>query len=219
MSSRLPLFPLSKPLFPGSLLPLQLFEERYLRLWRENFGNEPLFGVVLTKTGREVADQPEVHSIGTGATLIAMINHPDMPLQIAVRGGRTFRVLSLDWSKSYLVGDIEWIEDPVDESPELESLAKRALAAYKAFTSLVLTGLNVEPRSDPLPDAPLPLSYALAARLPANPWEEQVLLELPTASTRLLRLIELIGRERTLIQNGAATGRPIDHPGRRFSPN
>lgn len=32
MSSRLPLFPLSKPLFPGSLLPLQLFEERYLRL-------------------------------------------------------------------------------------------------------------------------------------------------------------------------------------------
>jgi len=53
------------------LLPLHIFEERYRELMRDRQGSDPIFGVVLTRQGREVADTPEINGIGTAATLVA----------------------------------------------------------------------------------------------------------------------------------------------------
>ncbi|MBX6769559.1 MAG: LON peptidase substrate-binding domain-containing protein, partial [Actinomadura rubrobrunea] len=56
MTERLPLFPLRTVLFPGLVLPLHLFEERYRRLARDLLErSEPRrFGVIAIELGHEV---------------------------------------------------------------------------------------------------------------------------------------------------------------------
>jgi Lon protease-like protein len=56
VDARLPLFPLDTVLFPGTVLPLHVFEERYRLLVRDLLaGPEPRrFGVVAIELGHEV---------------------------------------------------------------------------------------------------------------------------------------------------------------------
>ncbi len=67
---RLPLFPLNTVLFPGCSLPLQIFEQRYLRLVKESLRDNTGFAVVLIESGSEVGDAPQVFSVGNYVTII-----------------------------------------------------------------------------------------------------------------------------------------------------
>src|SRR5262245_14060642 len=70
-------FPLAPVLYPGALMPIHVFEERYRKLMSEHGGDEPIFGVVLTKHGREVGDQPETHEVGAAASLVGKRRYAD----------------------------------------------------------------------------------------------------------------------------------------------
>ena len=130
---RIPLFPLRTVLFPQGLLPLRIFETRYLdmirRVMRENAG----FGVVLIRTGAEVGEISELAQIGTWARVVDFDQLPDGLLKIVARGERRFRVLGRDIQADGLhLGDVEWIEDPpeplsIEEYPELAATLTRAL--------------------------------------------------------------------------------------------
>lgn len=131
---RIALFPLRTVLFPQGLLPLRIFETRYLdmirRVMRENAG----FGVVLIRTGGEVGTIGEVASVGTWARVADFDQLPDGLLKIVARGERRFRILARDIQPDGLhVGDVQWLEDPpeplsVEEFPELGATLSRALA-------------------------------------------------------------------------------------------
>lgn len=216
MTTTLPLFPLSSPLFPGMVMPLRLFEERYLRLFSEHADQDPIFGVVLTKTGREVDDQAETHAIGTAARLLALFSQSATTVEIAIIGSRRFRIHSSDWSRTFLVGEVEWLQEPDDLLSDLGVLADRAAVAYRSFVRLVAAALTVELADDPLPTTPTELSYALAHRLPCNTWEQQQLLVQPTPLGRLRQIIAIIERERALLERQGATGPAIEPPGQRF---
>jgi len=45
-TTQIPLFPLLQPLFPGTRLNLQIFEQRYLRMITQCLKTEGTFGVV-----------------------------------------------------------------------------------------------------------------------------------------------------------------------------
>ena len=81
MSETLPLFPLGTVLYPGLLLPLHIFEERYRQLVRDLLdGPEPRrFGVIAIRKGREtgVAGISSLHEIGCTATLRRVAEHDD----------------------------------------------------------------------------------------------------------------------------------------------
>ncbi|HEB82250.1 MAG TPA: ATP-dependent protease [Gammaproteobacteria bacterium] len=61
---KLALFPLNTVLFPGSILPLQIFEQRYLSLITDCMKQETGFVSVLINEGREVGDTPSIYSTG-----------------------------------------------------------------------------------------------------------------------------------------------------------
>ena len=58
------LFPLHTILFPGGILPLQIFEQRYLSLIKDCMKQETGFVTVLISEGKEVGAAPQVHSTG-----------------------------------------------------------------------------------------------------------------------------------------------------------
>ena len=70
---RLPLFPLHTVLFPGGVLPLKVFEQRYIDMTKACLANDDPFGICLLTQGDEVArtggSAPEFADIGTLARI------------------------------------------------------------------------------------------------------------------------------------------------------
>jgi len=94
----IPLFPLNTVLFPGGLLPLRIFEQRYIEMAKACLKDGRAFGVCLITQGDEVASSPakplNFSPIGTQATLGSW----DMPqlgiLHVTAVGGERFQVRS-----------------------------------------------------------------------------------------------------------------------------
>jgi len=89
---QLPLFPLNTVLFPGGVLPLRVFEARYMDMVRQCMKTESFFGVVLITRGGEVGAPAATESVGTLARIAAW----DMPklglLHLRAVGGDRFRI-------------------------------------------------------------------------------------------------------------------------------
>jgi hypothetical protein len=89
---QLPLFPLSTVLFPGGVLPLRVFEARYMDMVRQCMKAAAPFGVVLITKGGEVGAPAATEAVGTVARIAAW----DMPqlglLHLRAIGGERFRI-------------------------------------------------------------------------------------------------------------------------------
>lgn len=93
IASWLPLFPLKTVLFPAGVLPLKVFEARYIDMVRDCMKNNAPFGVVLIKSGQEVGAAAEPETVGT----LARIMQCDMPnlgvMLLRTQGEQRFRIL------------------------------------------------------------------------------------------------------------------------------
>lgn len=222
MPELLPLFPLGTVLFPGMALPLHIFEERYRTMFARRAGDDPMFGVVLTQSGREVGDQPDVHAVGTAASLIKAVRYVDGRVDLAVRGGRRFRMLGGHWDEGYLTGTIEWLADDAVSEPagaDAARLADRLSAAFGAYLAVLARIADVRVEQPELGLDPLTSAYAVAAMMPFDTAQRQRLLEAATPLPLLADLLAAIDRERELLLATGIGGAAFDHPGRRFSTN
>ncbi|MBW3632157.1 MAG: LON peptidase substrate-binding domain-containing protein [Chloroflexi bacterium] len=217
-----PLFPLGTVLFPGMALPLHIFEQRYRTMIARRMNEDPMFGVVLTRSGREVGDRPEIHAVGTAASLLEAVRYSDGRFDIAVRGGRRFRVIGGNWDEDYLTGMVEWLADadPVtsggQDATRLSEQVRLAFDAYlKAFERRA--GIRVE-RAE-LGHDPGGIGYAICSMMPFDAPKRQRLLEAPDPESLLEDLLGMLRRERELLVSTGIGGANIDHPGTRFSTN
>ncbi|MCZ6666843.1 MAG: LON peptidase substrate-binding domain-containing protein [Gammaproteobacteria bacterium] len=111
----IPLFPLQTVLYPAGLLPLRIFEPRYLDMVSESLRNETPFGIVPIKFGREVGATPHFYRVGTIATIESWDQGEDGLLNIQVSGGSLFRVTNHSIRVNrLLIGDIDYLDEPVD---------------------------------------------------------------------------------------------------------
>src|SRR6202012_5374170 len=103
--TRLPLFPLGTVLFPGMLLPLHIFEDRYKELIQDLLdGPEPRrFGVIAIKKGREtgVEGVSSLYEVGCTATVRETEENAEGGFDVVTVGSQRFRLQGLDESKSY----------------------------------------------------------------------------------------------------------------------
>lgn len=131
----IPLFPLGSVLFPEGEAALKVFEVRYMDMVKVAIKNASPFGYVLIREGSEVGQPAMPEDIGTLAT----IGQWDMPqlgvLQINVRGGKRFRILTHQTSAAGLItAEVELLpDDAPSQSIEHEACAK---FLRKVFASL-----------------------------------------------------------------------------------
>jgi uncharacterized protein len=121
MGELIPLFPLGTPLFPGVVLPLQIFEPRYRRLMHDlmalpESGDGRFFGVVAIRQGWEVehvAPAEALYDIGCTARLSAVRAQPDGGFRIVTVGGDRFRLLDVIVGEDppYLQAEVEWLAE------------------------------------------------------------------------------------------------------------
>ena len=89
----LPLFPLGTVLFPGGLLPLRVFEQRYLELVKSSMREQSPFGVCLIREGAEVGAPATPEPVGCLAHIVQWDMQQLGLLRIAARGAERFRII------------------------------------------------------------------------------------------------------------------------------
>lgn len=92
MQRHIPLFPLNSVLFPGGVLPLRIFEPRYLDMISTCMRNEEPFGVALIMEGDEVGEAASTYDMGTLVTIDYFHTRSDGLLGITVRGFDRFHI-------------------------------------------------------------------------------------------------------------------------------
>jgi hypothetical protein len=140
--SSLPLFPLGTVLFPGGLLPLRIFEVRYLDMIAKCHKAGAPFGVVSLTQGAEVrvagASPEAFHTVGT----LAIIKSLEVPqpglMAIQCTGAQRFRITSRDQLRHGLwVANVERMDMDmaVPVPPDLKATAD---ALQKVIATLQL---------------------------------------------------------------------------------
>jgi hypothetical protein len=106
------LFPLGTVLFPGGLLPLRIFETRYVDMVGRCMRRDEAFGVVLSKDGSEVVSTVATTTIGTTARIVDFQTLEGGLLGLLCRGEARFRVTRRTQQSDGLnLASVEWIPD------------------------------------------------------------------------------------------------------------
>ncbi|HXX11667.1 MAG TPA: LON peptidase substrate-binding domain-containing protein [Burkholderiales bacterium] len=134
----IPIFPLGTVLYPGGLLPLRIFEQRYLAMTKSCIRDDTPFGVCLIREGAEVGAAAVPHAVGCTAR-IAQWDMPHLGLfQLSTQGDCVFRILEQWTAKGGLVqAQVELDDPPVplplpQEYEELGALLERIIAKIGA---------------------------------------------------------------------------------------
>ncbi|POR56227.1 hypothetical protein B0G62_101624 [Paraburkholderia eburnea] len=188
----LPLFPLHTVLFPGGLLPLKIFEARYLDMARECLREKTPFGVCLLKSGGEVA-LPDEPSVPEAVGCLAEIEQCDVEtfgmLLIRAQGTRRFRLLShRAQPDGLLVGMAEPLPDdiPLEGSEHLARFGACAEVLERIIATIRERDAASVPFAEPFRfDDPTWVSNRLAEVLPIALRARQKLMELNDAGARL----------------------------------
>jgi Lon protease-like protein len=174
----LPLFPLQVVLFPGSSLPLHIFEERYKTLIGEVLDGTREFGINLL-TDKQIAE------IGCTATVAqVLMRYDDGRMDIIVEGRRRYRLDRYDSeSAPYLTGWVTFLPTS-NEEPDV-SLSTDTILLYNQLVTRVYKGkvsaIDETLRRDSL-------SFLLAQKAGLGLPRRQMLLEMDSENERLRML-------------------------------
>ncbi|MFD3585094.1 LON peptidase substrate-binding domain-containing protein [Streptomyces sp. NPDC058683] len=225
---RLPLFPLNSVLFPGLVLPLNIFEERYRAMMRDLLKTpeeEPRrFAVVAIRDGHEVAPsapgmpdptaQPDrgpaagfgpdplksFHRVGCVADAATIRERANGTFEVLATGTSRVRLLSVDTSGPFLTAELE--ELPEEPGDEAGALAEGVLRAFRQYQKR-LAGARERSLSTgvELPDEPSVVSYLVAAAMMHDIPTKQRLLQAPDTASRLRDELKLLRSETAIIRN------------------
>ena len=182
----LPLFPLNTVLFPGGLLPLRVFEPRYLEMVCECLTHDAPFGVCLIRSGSEVGKAANTFPVGTLSRIGDWDRGPDGLLAVTARGEQRFRIHSTRVRSDQLVTarvsvlpaePEEFVPPHLRRLPDLlERILEQAGPPFAELTRY--------------PEDATWVGGRLAELLPLPMLEKQELLELTDPLERLERIYE-----------------------------
>lgn len=212
MSETLPLFPLGTVLYPGLLLPLHVFEDRYRRLVHDLMdGPEPRrFGVIAIRKGREtgVDGVSALYEVGCTATVRRVTEHDDGRFDLVTVGTERFRLAGLDDSRPYLQGQVELLAEDIGDETAAGLAARAVRTAFRGYLDTLAQRDMVRVSVPDLPDEPVLLSYLVAASMILDLSARQSLLAEPDAHRRLAAERALLARETTMLRSLTATPAP-----------
>ena len=200
--NRFPIFPLPNVvLFPGTYLPLHVFEPRYRQMTEAALAGDAVIGMVLLRPDTDaMAARAPIFDVGCAGRIVEHRKLEDGRFHMLLYGERRFRVArELESRALYREVEAELFHDPAFES--LPPSVQRALVANRAQLEarmLELVRMSAPDGVEPLRERmraldPLLLTSAIAFGLDGPMLEKQSLLESADALARaelLLRVLE-----------------------------
>jgi hypothetical protein len=189
----LPLFPLNTVLFPGAMLPLHIFEDRYKRMVASCIEERRPFGVLLIRKGYEVGETAEPFEVGTTAHIARVDELEEGKMNLVCLGGQRFRTVRVVSEDPYLTGEVEFLSSTSIDDPQAKELSDDAGSLFAEYVRLYLAISNQWARSVEMPGEPDGLADFIGARLGVAPQVKQRLLEELSARTRLALEVQILG--------------------------
>ena len=184
MDSLIPLFPLDVVLFPGTPLPLHIFEPRYKEMIAECLSEHRTFGVV------RVVEQG-LAEVGCTAEIITVVKeYPDGRLDLVAEGRQRFELVRINQERSFLQAEVLMIHDEPGTPPQADT--SHAIQLHSEL--LAIAGA----KQDLSAADPALLSFYLAGSLPLDLDFKQKLLALRSEPERVSLLINYL---ETIIPN------------------
>ena len=188
----LPLFPLPLVLFPGTAMPLHIFEPRYRAMLADCLRGDKRFGIVRLPEGvAEIEIAPG--TVGCIAEILDTDALPDGRSNIVVRGVERFALDAfVPSTHEYHVCRAAVFDDEFEIGNELDALAARVRDVFQRVGRAART-LSDDPEPLPeLPDDSGSLSFAIAAMIDIDLDTRQALLASRSPLERLRRLDALL---------------------------
>jgi Lon protease-like protein len=196
----LPLFPLGTVLFPGLVLPLHVFEERYRQLVRDLLElpeEEQRFGVVCIREGREVGTDGvrALYDVGCTARLSQVRGYDDGRYDLVTVGSELFRLEVLHDDRPYFTGEVSWLPDAPGDPAEAAIFDPLVRTAFADYVAALADASGAEVEAPVLPDDAHVLGHLVGATMALDLADRQDLLEQPDGVARLRRGLSLLRRE------------------------
>ncbi len=203
---QLPMFPLGGVHFPYSVIPLRLFEERYLKMLEDVGASDGRFGVVLIERGFEVGGGDVRFDTGTLAEIRAVSDLDGGHKAVVAVGLQRIRIDRWLPDDPYPMADVTLLEEhrPGSDAPELLEEATRAFHRLLAVASEL--GADTANFAPEMSDDPMVAGFHLAQMIPIGPLDAQRLLEESSPDERLRAILRHLNDEIDLIRLRLAEG-------------
>jgi Lon protease-like protein len=202
-NSNISLFPLNVVLFPGMILPLHIFEERYKAMIRECLATEQSFGVVLARSGR--AQHPNVvglnsddlYEVGTIARITAVENLKDGRMNLVTIGQDRFIIREIQPNEAdYLVGQVDPFPMQDEEDSRLvEDLVQRLRPIVQRYIGHLGDASGENLADTILPSDPTALAFLAGAAMQGPLPHKQELLSAKSLRTLVAKTISVLDTE------------------------
>ena len=192
---QLPIFPLSNfIIFPGTTVPLNIFEPRYIDMINDSMRSNKLIGMIQPKNSNNVNDMPELHQVGCVGKITSFKETDDGRYLIELRGFIRFKkIRELQTEKKYRILNInydDFIQDLNEEKGELKftdlELIFKDLKSLFEKRGFIINWKALEKQS---------LDETINALAMASPFtleEKQVLLEARNLDIRKNKIAEIL---------------------------
>ncbi|MCW2599054.1 MAG: peptidase lon domain protein [Frankiales bacterium] len=209
----LPLFPLGTVLFPGLVLPLHVFEERYRELVRDLLElpeQERQFGVLAIREGREVGTDgiKALFAVGCTARVRQVESYDDGRYDLVTVGAQLFRLRELHADRAYFTGEVDWLPDELGDAARAQLLEAPVREAFADYLEALGKASDQEIQAPDLPEDLLVLSHLVAATTLLDLADRQDLLDQPDGRSRLRRELTMLRREAGVLRTLRAAPAP-----------
>jgi Lon protease-like protein len=196
----IPIFPLSTVLFPGAILPLHIFEDRYKTMMRHAIDNMGIFGLsYCSQAAVNRETPPEIRSMGCIAKINAVDNLQEGRMNMITTGLVRYRVISLPQLTPFVIARIEPVADEPELAADVDPLFEQTAVVCREFLKVAeeLDEATL-PGSTELPAQPEAFSLLLSSVMPVSNDAKQSLLEMTSTRLRLKHLRDYATRALSL---------------------
>ena len=200
----LPVLPLKDTvIYPHIIVPLLITREELVQLIDDALTADRLVAAVASKEEVESPEPEQIYDIGTAAAIIRMLKMPDGSMQLFVQGVQRIRIVEYVEKEPYLKAKVEKVKENIEETVEVEGLARNVLAQFKKMVSLApylpneifVAAMNI--------NEPNNLADFIASNINITLEEKQELLEALDVKDRLEKLTLFLNKELEILEIGS----------------
>lgn len=200
--SHIPLIPLNVVLFPGMMLPLHIFEERYKVMIRECLAADRFFGVILAKNERaqapNVADLngDEIYRVGTTAHIKAVENLTEGRMNLITIGQDRFVIRDFHASaEDFLIGQVDPLILQDDDPIAVQSMAQKLRPLMRQYINHLGDASGEDLSETVIPTDPTDLAYLAGSAIQGPLPDKQKLLSSDCLTKLIANATSVLDRE------------------------
>jgi ATP-dependent Lon protease len=187
--------------FPHMIVPLFLGRKKSIRALEEVMRSDIFILLATQKNASDNDPATEaIYEVGTLASVLQLLKLPDGTVKVLVEGAQRAKVLKYTDRSEYYEAEAVALGDTMGERVEAEALARSATTEFESYVKL---NKNVPPEAvgvvQQIEDY-AKLADTIASHLAVKVPDKQLILETPSVTERLEKVLGLIDSEISVLQ-------------------